>query len=208
MAGRVGALKEREKRLRKMGPRRRLRAPRLAASGRARLAAGLLVLLAAAAVAYWLGLRTTTEEPSLRPTQEVAAIGAGSSAVPVAPDGTILRSLPSPADAGLAVLPVSSPPDRPRLAGTLLEQVRVLAAAPPPLRPLLRSSHFGGSGVAVELGSGVELRFGDASRAAAKWKAAAAVLADPSTTALDYVDLQAPSRPAVAGSGHTLPPPP
>ncbi len=35
---------------------------------------------------------------------------------------------------------------------------------------------------------------------------AAAVLADPSITALDYVDLHAPRRPAVGGSGHTLPP--
>ena len=45
------------------------------------------------------------------------------------------------------------------------------------------------------LRSGIELRFGDASQAATKWKAAAAVLADPSITALDYVDLHAP-RPA------------
>ena len=56
------------------------------------------------------------------------------------------------------------------------------------------------------LRSGIELRFGDASQAGAKWKAAAAVLADPSITTLDYVNLFVPGRPSVGGSGHTLPP--
>jgi hypothetical protein len=32
------------------------------------------------------------------------------------------------------------------------------------------------------------------------------VLADPATETLDYVDVQAPRRPAVGGSGHVLPP--
>jgi hypothetical protein len=34
------------------------------------------------------------------------------------------------------------------------------------------------------------------------------VLADPSITAFDYVDLHAPSRPAIYGEGHSLPPAP
>jgi hypothetical protein len=60
--------------------------------------------------------------------------------------------------------------------------------------------------VDVELTTGIELHFGDASQAARKWRAAAAVLADPSVTALDYVDLQAPSRPSWGGAEHELPP--
>ena len=83
-----------------------------------------------------------------------------------------------------------------RLAGPMLEQARVLGAAPAALRPYLASSYYGESGVDVETTSGIELRFGDASQAARKWKAAAAVLADPAIEALDYVDLHAPSRPA------------
>jgi cell division septal protein FtsQ len=59
--------------------------------------------------------------------------------------------------------------------------------------------------VDVELRSGIELRFGDASRAAEKWRSAVAQLADPSITALDYVDLHSPNRPAVGGEGHLLP---
>ncbi len=90
----------------------------------------------------------------------------------------------------------------------MLEQARVLGAAPATLRPFLSRSYYGESGVDVETTSGIELRFGDDSQAKRKWKAAAAVLADPSIEALDYVDLHAPARPAIGGSGHTLPPAP
>ncbi|HEY5053388.1 MAG TPA: hypothetical protein VII45_08260, partial [Solirubrobacterales bacterium] len=85
------------------------------------------------------------------------------------------------------------------------QQALILGATPAALRKYVESSYYGESGVDVKLKAGVELRFGDASQAARKWRAAAAVLADPSVTALDYVDLHAPSRPAIWGSGHTLP---
>ena len=87
----------------------------------------------------------------------------------------------------------------------MLEQALVLGAAPAPIRPCVEGSSYGESGVDVTLRSGIELRFGDATRAEQKWRAAATVLADPSITALDYVDLHSPGRPAVWGSGHTLP---
>ena len=77
----------------------------------------------------------------------------------------------------------------------MLEQARVLGAAPAALRPYVAGSYYGESGVDVELESGIELRFGEATQAARKWRAAAAVLADPSITSLDYVDLHAPRQP-------------
>ena len=92
-----------------------------------------------------------------------------------------------------------------RVRGTALEQVRVLAAVPDELRPYLDSSYFGESGVDVNLTNGIELRFGDATQARQKWHAAAAVLADPSVTALDYVNVNDPARPAYNGSEHELP---
>jgi hypothetical protein len=67
-------------------------------------------------------------------------------------------------------------------------------------------SYYGESGVDVELTSGIELRFGSSAAAARKWRTAASVLADPTITALDYVNLLAPGHAAVGGSGHTLPP--
>ncbi len=169
------------------------------------LALALFVALAAGLL-YEFALRDTTVEAHVRLPVATATIGSGSGAVGVGPDGTILRWLPSPQASALPELPLSSAPAKARLGGTMLQQVRVLGAAPPALRPYVRRSFYGKSGVDVELRSGVELRFGDASRAVEKWRAAAAVLADPSITALDYVDLHAPGRPAVGGSGHTLPP--
>jgi cell division septal protein FtsQ len=149
-----------------------------------------------------------TVEPHLVSSEPVAVIGSGSEAVAVADDGTVLAWLALPEDSKLPQLPLGSPPKGARVQGPALEQVRILAAVPPALRPYVVSSRFGESGVDVELSSGIELRFGSAAGAARKWRAAAAVLADPSITALDYVDLHAPRHPAVGGSGHTLPPAP
>jgi len=147
-----------------------------------------------------------TVEPHLVASEPVATIGSGSEAVAVADDGTVLTWLALPEDDHLPQLPLSSPPKGPRVEGSALEQVRVLAATPPALRPYVAISNFGEHGVEVELSSGIELIFGSAGDAPRKWRAAAAVLADPSITTLDYVDLTAPGRPAVGGSGHTLPP--
>jgi hypothetical protein len=163
-------------------------------------------LVVALAAFYWLAIRDPTVAAKLEVPPVTATIGTGSDAVAVGPNGQIIAWLPLAEDAPLPYLPLSSVPKGGRLAGPILEQARVLGAAPATLRPYIARSYYGESGVDVELRSGIELRFGDASQAAAKWRAAATVLADPSITALDYVDLHAPRRPAVGGSGHTLPP--
>jgi hypothetical protein len=171
-----------------------------------------LLILAAAAVlvvaVYLLLLRGTTVSPRLVSSQPAAVIGSGSDAVAVAGDGTILAWLPAPEEGSLPKLPLATPPKGPRLQGPMLEQARILAAAPPALLPYVEGSYYGESGVDVNLTTGIELRFGDATQASRKWRAAAAVLADPSVTALDYVDLHAPSHPDLGGSGHALPPVP
>lgn len=165
----------------------------------------ILVVIVVAFV-YYKVVGGKTVEPDLVSSEPVATIGSASEAVAVAGDGTVLTWFPVPEDSDLPQLPISSAPKGPRVQGPVLEQVRVLAAAPVALRPYIEGSYFGESGVDVELISGIELRFGSAVDARRKWKAAAAVLADPSITALDYVDLSAPGRPAIKGSGHTLPP--
>jgi hypothetical protein len=167
-----------------------------------------VVVLAVAGAAYWFGVRDTTAEPHVVVPRAVATIGSGSEAIAVGPDGQVLAWLPLSEDARLPRLPLAEAPQGGQLEGPALQQVRVLAAAPAGLRPYVEGSHYGESGVDVELSSGIELRFGDASQAEQKWKAAAAVLADPTVTELDYVDLHAPGRPALGGSGHTLPPSP
>lgn len=171
----------------------------------------LLVFIAAvilAVVVYLFLLRGATVSPRLVSSQPAAVIGSGSDAVVVASDGTVLTWLPAPEEDSLPKLPLATPPKGPRLQGPMLEQTRVLAAVPPALLPYVEGSYYGESGVDVNLTSGIELRFGDATQASRKWRAAAAVLANPSITALDYVDLHAPSHPDVGGSGHALPPVP
>ncbi|HEX8690651.1 MAG TPA: hypothetical protein VF729_10465 [Solirubrobacterales bacterium] len=184
--------------------RRRSRRSRLAGLGR--WPATLLALTTVAVLAYLFLLPESRAAPHLVLPKATATIGSGEEAVPVGPNGEILTWLTLPDGVQLPRLPLTTLPAKPRLGGPLLEQARVLGAAPAALRPYLASSYHGESGVDVELRSGIELRFGDASRVAEKWEAAAAVLADPSITALDYVNLHAPRRPTVGGSGHTLPP--
>jgi cell division septal protein FtsQ len=169
---------------------------------------GAIVILVVIVVAfvYQKVVGGKTVEPHLVSSEPVAVIGSGDEAIAVADDGTVLTWLTLPEDSKLPQLPLGSAPKGPRLQGPALEQVRVLAATPPALRQYIAASHFGEKGVVVELSSGIELIFGSAAAAPRKWRAAAAVLADPSITALDYVDLTAPGRPAVGGSGHTLPP--
>lgn len=175
---------------------------------RARLAAGAVVALVILLGIYWFGLRTKTVKPRVAVPQLAATIGSGTEAVGVTNAGAVVRWLPLPQDPPLPRLPLEEPPKGGQLRGPALEQAHVLGAVPKALRPYVESSGFGESGVDVTLTTGIELRFGDDSRVGRKWRAAATVLADPAITALDYVDLRAPSRPGLYGSEHELPPAP
>jgi hypothetical protein len=173
-----------------------------------RLALAGVAVIVVAVVVYWFFVREGTAEPTVMVPRLAAQIGEGSDAVGVTDNGAIVRWLPLPEEPPLPQLPLEEPPKSGRLRGPALEQAKVLGAVPDQLRPYVKDSYFGESGVDVELTTGIELRFGDTSQAVRKWQAAAAILADPSITALDYVDLHAPSRPSYAGSEHELPPVP
>ncbi len=170
------------------------------------LAIGLLVV-AIAAVWFFL-IRDSVVTPAVTVPEAAATLEGEEGPVAVTGEGVVLVWFPLPEEPELPELPPVEPPKGGRLGGSMLEQARVLGAAPAALRPYLARSFYGEGGVDVETTSGIELRFGDASQAAKKWKAVAAVLADPEIEALDYVDVNAPSRPAIGGSGHTLPPVP
>ncbi len=167
-----------------------------------------LVAFAVVAVAvYWFGLRgPSTPDAEAQQVRVVAQIGNGKRVVLVTDDGKLFGSATG-AKASQPVLPLKKLPPGKRVRGHVLEEVRVLAAAPKPLRPYIAATKWGKSGAEVELTSGIFVRFGDQSEAVRKWKAAAAVLADPSVTLLSYVDVHAPTRPDVGGEGHELPPP-
>lgn len=171
------------------------------------LAVVLLALVAVLGV-YWFLVRQDTADPQVIVPRLTATIGEGSEAVGVAASGAIVRWLPLPEERPLPRLPLAEVPKGGHVRGPALEQVRVLAAAPRELQPYVAGSAFGESGVEVELTTGIEIRFGEAVQARRKWRAAAAILADPSITALDYVNVESPDRPTHEGSEHELPPPP
>jgi Cell division protein FtsQ/DivIB, C-terminal len=174
-----------------------------------RLIAGAVVALVLAILAYWFLIRQDAVEPHVLVPRLAATIGEGEEAVGVAADGALVRWLPLPEEPPLPELALDGPPKRGRVRGPALEQVRVLAAVPDELRPYVDSSGYSEEGgVVVTLTTGIELIFGDPSQIAKKWRAAIAILANPEVTSLDYVDLQAPSRPSYGGSEHELPPAP
>jgi hypothetical protein len=171
------------------------------------IALGVVALAVVAVAVYWFGLRgPSTPEAEAQQVRVVAQIGNGKRVVLVSDDGTLLGSATGK-KADQPVLPLKKLPPGKRVRGHVLEEVRILAATPKALRPYISAAKWGKSGAEVELTSGIFIRFGDQSEAVRKWKAAAAVLADPSVTLLSYVDVHAPTRPEAGGEGHELPPP-
>ncbi|HMU27964.1 MAG TPA: cell division protein FtsQ/DivIB [Solirubrobacterales bacterium] len=134
--------------------------------------------------------------------------GEGSEALLIATDGTVL----GPADGQEESLPLISDGDPPAgaesangsgstgdvLAGRALNQALVLGATPSELRPYVTESRATADGVRVYMEDGLILLFGDPSHADQKWRAAAALIADPSFDTSSYVDLTVPRRPGVS----------
>jgi cell division protein FtsQ len=139
------------------------------------------------------GLKITVVENT-----PVAAVIADGAKTPVAADGRLLRGADQRA---LPVVPVSVPPGGERIVDrTARQAIAALAAAPIPLRDrVLRASTTKQGGLTLVLQDGPDLRFGGADRLAAKWAAAAAVLADENSRGATYLDLRYPERPAAGG---------
>ena len=119
--------------------------------------------------------------------------------VPVSADGYVLagvehdpKRLPS-LDA--------SDTEPPRLSEEGAAQAAIVGAAPDPLTERIEAASWdeGRGGVVVDLDGAPELRFGDGSEAESKWKAAAAVLADPELPGVSYLDVSVPERPVTGG---------
>ncbi len=145
---------------------------------------------------HGLTIHVTEQPPS-------AVIAAQGRTVPIAPDGAVLAGIAAPD--GLPRITTGAFPGGRVLRGDALDQALVLGAAPPALRPRVRSSRADSGGVSVRLDDGLRLDFGTAQRAAAKWEAAARVLSDPRIDQLTYIDLTVPERPAVGGTGVSAP---
>lgn len=129
--------------------------------------------------------------------EPVAAVAGGGETTPVGADGRVLRGSehgPLPV-VPLRIAPANRVGDR-----DAVEAIAAIAAAPLPLRQrIVRAMVTRDRGLVLDLRDGPELRFGGDERLAAKWAAAAAVLADASSVGATYVDVRYPERPAAGG---------
>ena len=127
----------------------------------------------------------------------VAAVSnGGARAVAVSADGTILRGVST---SGLPTVDGIAGAGSVRTAGAS-EAIQVLAPAPQALLPRIAKAYVDSKrGVVVVMRSGPKIYFGAPSDAAAKWAAAARVLADSATAGASYIDVTVPRRPAVGG---------
>jgi cell division protein FtsQ len=126
------------------------------------------------------------------------AVGAGGR-VAVAGDGTILQGVT--ADKRLPTVEVEGAIGVERLRdATALASAAIAGAAPAALRGRVAEvGEDGRLGQVAQLRNGPEVIFGDATRLAAKWAAAARVLADLEASGASYVDVRLPGRPAAGG---------
>lgn len=154
-----------------------------------------------------VGAELETEFPNratvtLTMRQDGSRMGAGADEKLIATDGTVLGPA-GDRGAGLPRIGSGNPPEDGKLEGPELAQALVLGGTPEKLRPYVKQSQMGDEGVEVELSNGLILGFGEATQIGRKWRAAAAVIADPTLTNAVYVNLTVPRRPAIRTSGPT-----
>lgn len=139
-------------------------------------------------------------------TAAVAVLVDGSTRVAVGPRGVLLPHVRA-SGVEAPVIQVGALPSGLRLGhGRALRLVGAAAAAPAGLRGrIMRIRELPGKGLVAYLRRGPQVILGAPDHLAAKWVAAAAVLADPASRGASYVDARWPDRP-VAG-GLDVPPP-
>jgi cell division protein FtsQ len=160
--------------------------------------------LAVAPYSVVKALRVTTQFPHGLRIQvieqiPIAVANIDGRTIAVAADGTLLRD--ADVSGSLPTIPVRLAPGGPRLSESdSLNAASLLGAAPyPMLARISQVATVAPHGLVVQFRSGPNVYFGDTGRLAAKWQAAAAVLADPSSAAAGYIDVTDPARP-VAGA--------
>ncbi len=130
----------------------------------------------------------------------VAVLSAAGQRTAVAADGVVLGpelisgTLPSVHVAGVSPLTGHSVTD-----ATTRAELSILGAAPPTLLGWVQSVSSGPEGIVATMRGAVRVYFGNATRAHAKWLAAARVLADSASAEATYIDVRVPGRP-VAGT--------
>jgi cell division protein FtsQ len=139
-------------------------------------------VVAKPAFPHTLRIRVIEEEPA-------ALLVVGGERLLLAGDGSVLRGVAT--GHPLPVIHSSgSVPDATLKRGAAAAELRVVAAAPAPLAGRMTAVSEGKRGLYASLRDGP---------LDAKWAAAAAVLADPSSKGASYVDVRLPERPVAGG---------
>ena len=148
------------------------------------------------------GLRVHTDFPhemdiEVLEHRPVAAIEVDGRRTPVSADGLVLNGVR--VDEALPAI------RRTRLPAGRVDDARtraalaIAASAPEPLLERSQRLSYGPDGLTIDLRNGPPLVFGTSDDVAAKWAAAARVLAEPSAAGATYLDLRAPGRVAAGG---------
>lgn len=129
----------------------------------------------------------------------VAALEVADRRIPVTADGTLLEG--TPPEHGLPTIAASRAPAEGRVTDASTRRaLRLIARAPEPLRRRSRAvTRDRRTGYVVALRDGPRIVFGAPADLAAKWVAAARVLADERAAGATYVDVRIPGRPAAGG---------
>lgn len=129
----------------------------------------------------------------------VGVLFAGGRAVAVTGDGTLLHDV---ATGSLPQVPVRLLPGGSQVTDrSTLDALALLSVTPARLLSrIAQVTDASAHGLIVQLRSGPDIYFGDASEFEAKWTAATEVLADPSSAGAVYIDVTDPSRPAAGAS--------
>lgn len=133
-----------------------------------------------------------------------AVLDVGGQRLLLAPDGSVLRDVTT--GHPLALIKSRAPVPQDMLTDRIaMSALHAAAAVPADLAGRVTTVTHGKKGILVHLRDGPLLIFGSDSRPLAKWKSAAAVLADPSSRGATYIDVRLPGRPIAGGlSSETL----
>jgi cell division protein FtsQ len=137
--------------------------------------------------------------------EPVATVRTGGSNVPATGGGLLLDGVRA---GNLPTVTTKAPLDGRHVSDArTLAALTVAAAAPPALRARAERLFYGAEGMTLELRDGPDLIFGSSGDAGTKWRAAARVLAEPSSAGATYLDLRVPKVVAAGGVGPIEPEP-
>ncbi len=137
------------------------------------------------------GVRISVEEQP-----PVAQLQSGGWRTAVAADGVVLGT--GPLEPDLPTIDYGGEPAPRRLArgAEVRAMLTLIGAAPGRLAARVARLSEGAQGLTAAMRNGLQVYFGDARDARAKWAALARVLADPSSAGASYIDVRLPERPA------------